>query len=218
MRRFCVMAALGVACWSSGFFVARGDDFLPPPWQRLGQANLSTSAEWEFLTPSNNPAFPDGQTVPLHVGDGGVTNIQAVIGANLQWDAYDGDGGWIPTGLDPGEIVFECPNWIDLKPIKWLRIQITHSGGQSPFVADVVGIDPQGAASQFVSANDVDAFHRLEIWQIFPNPNHERIRLVVPNDVLIDQVVIDAISIPEPASWLLALCGAACAWWGRRRR
>ena len=51
--------------------IAGADDLAPPPWDRLGAANYSTSAEWEFIASGPTPYVADGVEVPLIIGDGG---------------------------------------------------------------------------------------------------------------------------------------------------
>jgi hypothetical protein len=229
------MACAVVALAMGGQSVA--DDLFPPPWR--GQP-LTTLTEWEFRSPAN-PVPPDGDIIPV-VGDGlGPTGFpEATISGPLTWDPWDGNGAWIGTGPDPlalGFIDLQIPNWIDTEPIKFLQIQITTqpritqpSPGvilvENPFVAGIAASDPAGIIDVTrLNVSELDLmtidghWHRTELWRIRPNPDWEIIRIAVPIDSLVDQIVVDTIStVPEPASLALtALASLAFAGFVRRR-
>ncbi len=215
MNKHLRMMMIGVMVFSlSGAFA---EDFFPPGYR--GQP-LSTLAEWEFLTPSNfNPAFPDGSLVPV-VGDGvtpsGLGPNATIIG-NVQWDnAYDGNGAWV-FGSD-GFIDLEVPNWIDQEPFKFLRLQVTYIGNVAPSILGIAASDAGGNA--YVSApssppviTNIDptngVFLVYEDWEIVPNPDYEIISLFVPVDTAVTEIVLDTISVPEPATLALLTFGLA---------
>lgn len=218
------IGSLIAALWFSVGGAVMADDLQPPPW-RGGQ--YSTVAEWEFLGPL--PVTPPDGAIPPVVGDGGGAPTATILGP-MTWDPYDGDGAWIgsgPTPADFGIIDLYIPNWIDLLPVKFIRVQMTVQNSGMPGAVHVAGItasDPQGITGvQFVGATETlipgtlgQLVHRVEDWRIFPNPDFENIRIIVPTDTLVDQIVVDTISIPEPATiGLLTLAGATLL---RRRR
>lgn len=199
---------------------AMADDLFPPPWRG---GPLSTLAEWEFFGPLN-PIPPDG-ALPVIVGDGmgpGVVPLATMSGAIAWFPSFDGDGAWLgtgPPGID-GYIDLLIPNWIDQEPLKIIQVQMTiqPQGGNPPrpHVESISASDPLGIDSvvrMSVVERLIDPlnfiFHRTEIWKIRPNPDWEQIRIAVPADSYVDQIVVDTISIPEPASMALVLVAVA---------
>ena len=218
----CIAVAVALMLCSH---IALADDLLPPSWPRLGQQNLSTSAEWEFLAGASGPgAEPDGDDVDLIVGDGG-GGPYVEAGEGMTWEpevgAGHGDpwadgraGSWV-AGPAGGTLEFYVPNWIDVEPLKLIHVQIAFDspgGTGHPMVSGVWGFDPtvgnvNGTQDQGVSTGPN---FRYEDWRIVPNPDWEWVILDVPPYAVIDQVVIDTISIPEPGTLsLLSLCGLA---------
>ena len=211
--------------------IAMGDDLLPPSWPRLGEQNLSTSAEWEFLTGASGPgAEPDGDELDLIVGNGGGgPYVQAGDGMTWEFEvgAGQGDpwadgrsGSWV-AGPAGGTLEFCVPNWIDVEPLKLIHVQIAFdspAGTGHPMVSNVWGFDPTvgnvtGTQDQGVSTGP---HFRYEDWRIVPNPDWEYVILDVPPHAVIDQVVIDTISLPEPATLSLLTLGALAVM--RRKR
>jgi hypothetical protein len=116
---------------------------------------------------------------------------------------------------------------VDREPYKIFDIQITYiapteiTGQSSVTVADgapVTDIDGPGLIDQIVltPAQQGDPTLIYEHWQgmIFPNPDWEVFHIETPGNLR--QVVIDTISIPEPAT--MALMGAGGLLAVRRRR
>ena len=225
------LLAAGLVCSGA---TARADDLFPPPWQRGGP--LTTSAEWDFLSPEPSFApnwyYPDGTSVPLVVGDGGngdqfapPTSFGGPFG--LTWQSANGAGQWV-SDSDGNGMFFYIPNWIDTQPIKHLRMQITYnqlSGTNSPSIIGLFADDPLGTnvVPGPITTTPLGGtrFQRLEQWDIIPNPDRERITLLVPSGIAIDQIVIDTISVPEPSTLALAGLAAAtalCCWRRRNRR
>lgn len=202
--------------------IAGADDLAPPPWDRLGAANYSTSAEWEFIASGPTPYVADGVEVPLIIGDGGGGFTPDMLpDDDIGWVVGDGDGGWLggAGGIGIGTLNFRIANWIDTEPLKILRIQMTYERGPaalSPYVDEIIPFDPLGIDS-IALVDVVDAaipldpdgrWHRVETWEIEPNPDFESVKVIVPEGVLVDQVVVDTIStVPEPTSVLLLAMG-----------
>jgi hypothetical protein len=179
------------------------DDFAPPPWLR-SHPNAIT-AEWEFSTPAN-PATPDGGlTNVFSKGSGSVPTTATIVGeGGLGWGPGDGDGGWFfPAG---GSVRFEVDNVIDFEPIKFLRLQVTHTPGLvfdlDPLLTFNVGAT--GSAPGLVTATPVSPIYTLFTWEMHPNPPWEGFLLLTHGVGEIDQVVVDTIStgIPEPSTFL----------------
>jgi hypothetical protein len=181
------------------------DDFAPPPWDRSHPRAIT--AEWEFLTP-DNPLGPDGPLTNVTTkGSGSVPSLASIVGspAGFGWVVGDGDGGWYFT--DGGSIHFTLDNILDHEPIKHIWLQVTHTPGLG------LGLDPLapinlGATGAFpgpVSMLPHGPGSTIFYWDMFPNPPWEEFRLVAIGNGVIDQVLIDTISIPEPSSFVL--CG-----------
>jgi hypothetical protein len=213
---FCIVSVVSINTLSA-------DDTVPPPWRG---GPLSTVAEWDFLTPSSGVA--DGQSVTPVVGNSGGTP-QASAGDGLTWGTFfDGNGGW-SGGETGGIMTFTIPNWIDEEPLKLISIQLTYQRGQGEvFVSDITANDPlgiDGIVNTDVDETSIDPptaalFHRVETWEIRPNPDNEIIFVTIPPGSILGQAVIDTISIPEPSSLVLVALGMACAGaavWRRRR-
>jgi len=196
----------------------RADDFAPPTEWVRGDP-LSTAMEWEFLTDANGHTGPDGDTVatvPAPTGSGTVSIYGGSFGIDPIWSIGDGDGQWSGPANEPIFMEFQIENWEDIEPVKFLRIQVTY-GGPTPSISsigaihqtDPVTIVPTGTTS--FSTNQI-----LFEYEIHPNPFFELFELEIPVGGSVDQVVVDTISMPEPATLsLLALGGLAAL---RRRR
>lgn len=201
----------------------RADDLNPPPWRG---GPLSTVAEWDFLTPSAGP--PDGTSVTPVIGNSGGQPLAVPDITTLNWIPFDGTGAWTAPIPGGGAIGFEIPNWIDLEPIKFLQIQMTYvpgPTGQGPFTQNWNAFDPNGITSILqTSANDTgipgtNLWYRIEQWEIRPNPDFEFFQVFIPGGVILSQVVVDSISVPEPSTLVLgSMAVAALAIVARRRR
>ncbi len=110
-----------------------------------------------------------------------------------------------------GEIDVYIPNWPERRPEKEIWIQLTWKAGeldQSPFLPDVpiVGVAADIFGSMTMTRQDFsvgqDGWYQsvfdIHLW---PNPTKEWI--AVKGDILVDQLVIDTICIPEPGTILL---------------
>ena len=228
MKPVCLFVAI-VACMliTSITTSAVADDLTPPPWRDFAHPYYTLSA-WDFVTPAN-PTPPDGHGPPLPpiVGDGGPPPVvpSATMGATMAYDA--GIGGWFPIGTAGGDIHLYIPNWIDFEPLKLIRVQMTYFGdpGASPDIVLVSGGDnvvgpvvgaPLGPPSILVLDPFDTHFHWFQDWAITPNPDWEFIDIFVPRDTVIDQIVVDTISLPEPTT--LGLLGLAALAVIRRSR
>ena len=194
----------------------QADDFDPPPWRG---SPLTTLYEWDFDT-ETNPLSPDGDLTTV-LGDDPFHEPLAMIEQGLVWN----DGGWEGFGSG-GAIEFVLPNWVDTMPYKYVWIQMTFDDledtGQVPTVAYMAGYDT-GTSSPITSVELTEevAFGDTQLrqwWTLWPNPDWEKFAITIPPGLILDQVVIDTISTPEPSTLILAcLSGLGLIVYGWRR-
>lgn len=135
--------------------------------------------------------------------------------------------------LDPSFLVppptsgiyeFQLPNIVDELPIKYLRLQLTWVGiTQPPIGVTSVGMDTGQVVPGVLTYASVplvftqpDGGYQYFDFEFRPNPDFERINIQLPPDATLVQVVVDTISIPEPATLLLLLTSGLVV--PRRRR
>lgn len=204
----------------------RADD-VAPPWYR-GQP-LSTFSEWEFnhspgsffdIYADTFTSVAGSPNDPLFTGFPAKAEVD--LSSNWMWIPGDGDGGLTPApGAAGATIGFKIPNFIDTQPEKLLRIQITYQFAL-PVVTGVQGwygfsggigpIDGVADGAMLV----LGPFHEYQDWIIRPNPAWELIAISVPQGCILDEVVVDTVSLPAPGAIALLSLGGLVAL--RRRR
>jgi len=229
-----VAAILIVACAS-----AFADDLNPPSY-RGGQ--LSYWAEWDLFNDGDfNGFFPDlGAENAVDDNDPATSFYQGLgthglghthLDFNLTgWAMAPGGGGFYnPT--QNASFVANVANWVDWLPEKWLRVQVayTDQGNGPPVLTGVFGLEvaaPNGSLPPSTPTVETPGIGPLgggtlpgyffEDWIIIPNPDWEAIEFDLPMGTIVDQIVIDTISLPEPAG--LGLVGLALLAVRKRRR
>lgn len=205
--------------------IASAMDINPPTlWQR-GEPG-STYQRWEFDTDDTTP-MPDDYFNPY--GDPDLTVIPIGPWENT-WGGLP--GVWPLSGL----ITVDIPNNPVENEFKWVQIQLTWAGevnhaNATPCIS-VTAKDAAGQpiASEFITLlNTTDTLlektnvagageywhHTTCLFQITPNPFEETI--IIGSAIMADELVIDTICIPEPATMSLLVIGAACLL-GKRHR
>jgi hypothetical protein len=204
--------------------IATADDFAPP-WYR-GQP-LSVYAAWDFVPPPGSfVAGWDAETEIVTGGSAGevlrkfgtrTSHIDFDMASNWTWDGVTN----IAPVVTPGaSLAVNMVNWIDQMPYKLLRIQVTYIGQAPPDIMVPLVAGFEGPLNELtypgslVQRVDVDPNHFFVDWRIIPNPDWEQILIHVPIGNWINQIVVDTVSIPEPATvglLLLALVGMGAA-------
>jgi hypothetical protein len=194
MRRLVTLCAvMGVVLASS---TARADDLYPPTWRG---AERTTYQKWEFGTDSLSPPPESDYHNPL--GQPVVTIPDTWPNTVHLADYLGRSGVWRLES--PDDIYIEILNFNETYPFKEIWMQITYAAdnGLAPFVltnpkyTDIIISDPEPLG---------DYWHVTYDITLEPNPPSEII-VIQPNacTTYIDEIVIDTICIPEPATLLL---------------
>jgi len=204
---------------SIGFPVsALADYFDPPAWNHSDPT--FTHQDWDFTT-SANPSAPENYVNPYGVPMFGIT------GATWFPDAAPFIPGSTRTGLWAGGeagsaiVTLDIPNNEDLTKEKLVWLQVTIGSTFIPGLTMDVNLVPN--AGQTVTVLDQTlypmpsgeqyGYYYEKLWKISPQPDFETITAQVNFSggiLAIDEVDVDTICIPEPATFsLLALGGLA---------
>lgn len=187
---------------------AQADDFNPPDWR--GDP-LSVEAEWNF----------EGGIITSYAPDyfNAVGSQEKTL--DSYWTHIDGTGAWVPDPDDLGPkgagadyfggFVIHLANWNDDELYKDIRLQLTGYYLQSngPVLEwDLPYFDitasplnswtiTDGGVNYDLGQDITRAWYDIRIW---PNPDNEDIWFDPVPGIVIDQIYVDTISIPEPAS------------------
>ena len=175
---------------------ALADDLNPAQWR--GQPG-TTFQQWEFLTPNNVPA-PD-----LVDNPNGEVSAQVWPGTGQSWwDIWGGrDGVWPLSGA----MELYIPNVPVPNEYKEIWLQLTwakQAFASQPIISttpvgtvDLIGEVDIGPTNEPPPAGE-NWWHSTYKIRIYPNPDFETIR--IDGTVMVDEVVVDTICIPEPAT------------------
>lgn len=214
MKKICLSM---IAIMAISGLPAMADIFAPPDY--AGDP-LSYHAEWEFNIPQ-----PIGANDPDSESNGGPNNGEFlydrfgthidVTGTGWVWDIADGDGGMVNSN-EASSFAINTINWVDEEPEKFIRVQLTYIGlaptvtGANGYRYDPYhgGLEPTTTDLGWWNADpavNVDPTHLYSDIYMQPNPDWEQIVVDVPMGTIIDEVVVDSISIPEPSAIVMIL-------------
>ena len=210
MKKLCVLFALTVLLLAS--VGAYALDLNPPPWR--GEAG-STWAQWEFNYPDLVPA-PDFGVNPYGPPE-------LFVYPAHPWQPVWGnmEGVWPLSGA----IEVQIPNNPVENEYKLLQIQLTWAAQvpvpTHPVIAveaELLGAPVPSEDITLLSIDDVilgptgetnagDLWHQTTLlYEIVPNPVLESI--YISGSIMVDELVIDTICVPEPATGGLLTLGA----------
>ncbi len=207
--------------------LVRADD-LSPPWYR--GHTLSTRSVWEFTQPPTSffdiyaDSFSSVAGPPQYpLWSGFPAKAEVDDAANWSWTQGDGDGGLtLAPGVSSASIGFKIPNFVDDLDTKLLRVQITWHVALPPIVTGVTGYNWLGFGNYIpfpgtqTGSVIVSTSHFYEDWIIHPNPNWDLVSISMGAGTILDEVVIDTVSIPSGGTAPLLLSG--CLLLARRAR
>jgi len=196
---------------------AGAHDLVAPPWR--GQEG-TTYEEWRF-DDDINPAVPEvinnlyGQaTATITIGDLGEGWLYDLLGGSQT--------GYWDLGGEGGQITLDIDNRPEPLPYKEIWLQVTYYVGISVApIVDVPGADLLSTQTILVEEDIFGGwFLDQTVWRIEPNPPYEQIILMsdVSGGSVVDQIVVDTICIPEPASIGLLVLGGLMVLRKRRQK
>jgi len=210
VAKSCLVGIVSLMLVSAPAVIA--DDLNPPPWR--GQPG-STMQQWEFNTPAS-PVAPD-----ISVNPYGMASATPEPGELQSWQMQWGgrEGVWPLSGT----IEVIIPNRPEPNDYKDIWVQITWAKQVSlsmPFVKDL----GSGITGQLVQTIPLEPtglpwpqdqwYHSTYLIHLPFNPPIETVK--IDGTIMVDQLVIDTICVPEPAcAGLLALAGLVAI---RRRK
>jgi len=205
--------ALGAACTSFA------DDVTVPPWRG---AEGSTFQQWRFDTDAN-PANPEVVNNPYGNATANITVGYGGTGWQYQLEGLGSKTGYWDIGGDGGSIVLNIANRPQPLPFKEIWVQVTYFSdiSQAP-VVDIPGATMIGGQTVTVEQVPTGGSWLLDqsVWRMYPNPQREDIFII--SDAtwgsVVDQIVVDTICVPEPATLATLVLGGSGLLIRRRRR
>lgn len=198
------VVAIGAVASSSA------EDLYPPIWRTSPPGQDATTHQvWEF---SQGPAgpHPNPVIVPPDIDNNQFGDPLASVYGEFPYALWkETDNGHQGVWRIEDYIQLDVPNSPTPNDYKDIWLQVTYSAGYGHAPLEVT--QPFSASSEVVNLTQLDAYywHVTYHIRIEPNPAFESI-YIQPRDcsVYIDEIVLDTICAPEPASALLLALAA----------
>lgn len=191
-------------------------DIVYPPWDYMDPS--ATYQGWEFYTPEPMP-MPDFGNNPFGFSPAEVHPLGQWM---PEWEVYNTPDHSFGYGVWPlsGEIVIPINNVPKENEQKLIWIQLTWMPADNdpviPPFPMVEEIEWNGGQGQIVSEIPFAQWMHTTYEIVLPfNPPHEIIRIW--GDIWVDEVVIDTLCTPEPATMGLLAAGGVLALIRRKR-
>lgn len=193
--------------------VAAATVLFTPDWQTDPKGQEPTTYQEWLFDDDDNPAVPEVISNPY--GDAEATITVGVGGAGWVASGFGALTGYWDLSGDGGQIVLDIDNRPEPLPYKDIWVQVTYyTFLYEPPTVVVPGAEYLEGQTELVEGN---WYLDLSKWRIEPNPAEEQIILTATGTgSLIDQIVVDTICIPEPAT--IALLGLGSLVLIRRKR
>ena len=192
MKRVVVFLALTVVLLLANGLQA--EDLYAPAWRG---AENTTQAMWEFSTDAN-PAAPDFFVNPL-----GEPSVE-VVGDFPYTVWLNEDQGHAGVWKTEDYLRIDILNYDNANPLKEIWLQVTYSSEGS--IAPTVVTTPTASWVELIGTTILDDHYSHATYQITiePNPSSESIFILPYGCTLfVDELVVDTICIPEPATMIL---------------
>ena len=183
-------------------------DLNPPDWRTKPAGIPPTSLQgWSFST-NDNPAIAD--VVNNDFGDP-TLDITIASPTGRYFQTYDAGGGahqgvWMVTALDYIDIYI--PNSGDNDPETWKEIwlQIIYSDPGGTGAQVPIDTNPDYASLNREPLQDLGDGYVLDTYSIIIEPNppwEEVLTFAIQCQIYIDEIVVDTMCVPEPATIIL---------------
>lgn len=201
-----VLAVLLVVAVSAS--ISSADDINPPDWRDFENPS-TTFQRWEFSN-DNNPADLE----PGWYNENGTptANIFEVAGSATWYSEYEGEYGvWRLDTLY--SLVLDIPNTGNNEPgtRKEIWLQITYLDPYGEGYDVPIDVNPDFASINLENHQQLASGYYHDTYNITlePNPAEETITIKqIQCTMYVDEVVVDTVCIPEPATiGLLGLAG-----------
>jgi hypothetical protein len=203
MRKAIFVGMLLLAGVASAALTGLATDRVEPEWR--GQANTTLQA-WSFST-GDNPGLVTLDENPYGTPSAEVFVPDAGFPKLTYWKASDNGytGVWRIYNDDYLKLYLPNTQITDPSSYKEIWLQITYSAGSIARKPEIQTL-PDYASKEEVQSTNIDNLYYHDVFRIIlrPNPTEEWIT-IMPYDcvVYIDEIVVDTICIPEPATMLI---------------